>query len=364
MNFLFLYLDAFRQTGGIEKFNKAFMKALDDISKEDEFDYKAYSVCDDIPDNRYVQVEKHKGFKNNKYSFAINAFLEGLKSDLVVIGHLNLASIGLLIKIFKPKKKIILVAHGIEVWGKQNILKSRFLKKVDLILAVSSFTRNNILEYNDVPSEKVVIFHNTLDPYFSIPDKREKPGYLLERYGLTEKDRIILTITRVKKEEYYKGYDKVLEALPSIIKEVPEAKYILGGKYGPVEENRIRNIVSANKLGQYFILPGFIEEKELTDHYLLADVFILPSKKEGFGIVFIEAAVCGVPVIAGNKDGSVDALLNGKLGKLVDPDNSKELLNAIISLLKNPSSDQRNLVFENFGFERYKKRLRTLLVEN
>lgn len=359
-----LYLDAFRQIGGIEKFNKAFMKALYDISKDGEIHYKAFSVCDDKPDTRYIKVEKHKGFRNRKYSFAINAFLEGLKSDLVVIGHLNLASIGLLIKIFKPKKKMILVAHGLEVWEKQNILESRFIEKVDLILAVSNFTRNNILENNEVLPEKVVIFHNTLDPYFIIPEKNEKPEYLLNRYGLTTRNKIILTITRVNKLEEYKGYDKVLEALPDIIKEVPEVMYILGGKYGPVEEARIKNLVKAYKLEQHFILAGFIEEKELTDHYLLADVFIMPSTKEGFGIVFIEAAACGVPIIAGNKDGSTDALINGKVGKLIEPDNIDEIAESVITRLKIPSINYKNLVIENFGFDEFKKRLRTVLFDN
>ena len=80
-------------------------------------------------------------------------------------------------------------------------------------------------------------------------------------------------------------------------------------------------LVEEKNLTNNFILTGYIEDKELTDHYLLADVFVMPSTQEGFGIVFLEALVCGLPVIAGNKDGSVDALLNGKLGKLIDPDN-------------------------------------------
>ena len=106
------------------------------------------------------------------------------------------------------------------------------------------------------------------------------------------------------------------------------------------------------------------------DHFLLADVFIMPSRKEGFGIVFIEAMACGLPVIAGNKDGSCDALQNGALGSLIDPDNEAEILNALQQTfqkngqLSNPKSKARlqQKVKETFGFETYKHNLEKLLV--
>jgi phosphatidylinositol alpha-1,6-mannosyltransferase len=364
MKILFLYLDAFRQTGGIEKFNRAFMKALDDISKDGLINYKAFSVCDDLPETKYVSVHNHRGFRNRKFVFTINALFGGLKNDLLVIGHLNLAPVALLIKLAKPKIKMILIAHGIEVWKKQSFIKSKLIKKTDTILAVSKFTREKILEHNKLSPDKIKIFPNTLDPFFIPPDKKEKPNYLLERYGLSKDTEIILTITRINRYEVYKGYDLVLQVLPDIVKLFPNVKYLLCGKYGPFEETKLKQFVEQYKLADHFIFPGFIKEEELIDHYLLADVFVMPSKKEGFGIVFIEAAACGTPVIAGNKDGSVDALLNGQIGKLVDPDNLSEIKESIIDAIKNPVINNRDLLLENFGFEQFKKRLRMILIEN
>ena len=60
----------------------------------------------------------------------------------------------------------------------------------------------------------------------------------------------------------------------------------------------------------------------------------MPSKREGFGIVFLEALLHGLPVIAGNKDGSADPLLDGKIGLLIDPDNLKGISEAILSILE------------------------------
>lgn len=364
MKILFLYLDAFKQTGGIEKFNRAFIKALCEISNDKEINFRAISVYDSKPDNRYIGESKHTGFKGNKFFFIINSILNAFSFDTVVIGHLNLAPVGILIKIFKPNVKMILIAHGIEVWEKPPFIKSKLIKKSDTILAVSNFTKNKILVHNKIPPDKIKIFPNTLDPFFRPPDKKERPAYLMKRYGLTSEDKIILTVTRINSFESYKGYDKVLEVLPELIKKIPVIKYILCGKYGLAEEVRLKNLVNDNNLQAHFISPGFIKDEELIDHYLLADVFVMPSKKEGFGIVFIEAAACGTPVIAGNKDGSVDALLNGQIGKLVDPDNLNEIKESIIDIIENPVTNNRDLVIENFGFDQFKKRLRAMLIEN
>ena len=85
-------------------------------------------------------------------------------------------------------------------------------------------------------------------------------------------------------------------------------------------------------------LVGPISDDEKVDFYNLAEVYILPSKFEGFGIVFIEALSCGVPVIASNAYGCPEGLMHGKLGTLVDPDDSDSIAKAIISnLSKNPT---------------------------
>lgn len=364
MNILFLYLDAFLQTGGIEKFNRAFMKALQDISGEQNYTFKAVSVYDNDFDARYIDETNYKGFKGNRVCFTVKTLFSFFKYDVVILGHLNLAAVGVLIKLLRPKTRIILIAHGIEVWDEQPFMKARLLKQADVILAVSNFTKSKILEHNDISPDKIKIFPNTIDPYFKLPNAKEKPNYLLERYGLSKDTKIILTITRINRHEVYKGYDLVLQVLPDIVNLFPNVKYLLCGKYGPFEEARLKQLVEKYKLEDHFILTGYVKDEELIDHYLLGDVFALPSKKEGFGIVFIEALICGLPVIAGNKDGSVDALLNGKAGKLIDPENSEELSEAIVDLLNEPSVDNREIVLENFSFDQFKKRLRTILIEN
>jgi phosphatidylinositol alpha-1,6-mannosyltransferase len=357
MKIHFLILSAFKFTGGLEKFNRAFMKALDDISLEQHFELFVKSSHDTMPDEKYIAKEKFKGYTGNKLKFAINCLSEAGKIDTVFVGHINLAPVAVLLKLLNPKIKLILIGHGIEIWQKQKLFKKLLLKWSDKILAVSNFTKKQIVNNNGIAADKIIIFPNTLDPYFKLPQNYSKPDYLLKRYNIDRKTKIILTITRITKYEGYKGYDQILNALPSVIKEVPDIKYILGGKYDVIEEKRLKEKVKSLGLEKHFILTGFIKEEELTDHYLLADVFILPSKGEGFGIVFIEAAACGVPVIAGNQDGSVDALINGKLGKLINPDDIEEITKSIVALLSESKLKSNKDVTANFGFNRFKDKL-------
>ena len=113
------------------------------------------------------------------------------------------------------------------------------------------------------------------------------------------------------------------------------------------------------------VFAGFVPDEELSEHYNLCDLFAMPSKAEGFGIVYLEALACGKPVLAGNKDGSRDALNDGELGLLVDPDNTAEIASETIRVLRrqhpHPNLFHPELlcqrVTELFGFETFKRKV-------
>ncbi len=109
-------------------------------------------------------------------------------------------------------------------------------------------------------------------------------------------------------------------------------RYILVGRGD--DAARIQAMARELRLESAVTMPGFVEERELADHYRLADVFAMPSTGEGFGIAFLEALACGTPVLAGNRDGSVDAVDGGKLGLLVDPMDVHRIEEGLIALLR------------------------------
>ncbi len=356
---IFLYLKAFSGVGGIEKFNKAFMKALTDLAAENKMQFKVVSPYDVMPDERYVSLQNFQGFNKNKISFVYHLIINAYNCDTLIVGHINLSIVALLMKVFNPSLKIILITHGIEVWYTLPSIKRKLLRNCDLVLAVSNFTKNKIIERHGIEDEKIQILHNTIDPYLVVPDKFEKPKYLLERYQVNENVKIILTVTRITKQDQYKGYDLVLECLPELMNADENFLYLLVGKIDFEEKVRLNKKIADLKISEKVRLIGYVEESELIDHYQLADIFILPSKKEGFGIVFIEALTYGLSVIAGNQDGSVDALKNGELGSLIDPGNISEIRKTILKYinekqLKNKYSEN---AIRTYAFKFFRKNI-------
>ncbi|MGI8893140.1 MAG: glycosyltransferase, partial [Bacteroidia bacterium] len=192
-----------------------------------------------------------------------------------------------------------------------------------------------------------------------------KPDYVMQRYRITKRDKVLITVCRLSSAEKYKGYDKVIEVFPEILHVLPDTRYILAGKYDENEKKRISAMLKSNSLGKNVILAGFIPENELSDHYKLGDLFVMPSQGEGFGIVYLEAMACGIPVLTGNKDGSKELVEKLNIGFSVDPDNKKALSLAIISMLQVEKTDKNSIsvqVEDIFGFSRFKARVAELVL--
>lgn len=365
---LFLNLTTFSKTGGIERFNKCFLKALSLLDEQKLTDSYSYSAYDDGVNEKYFPKNKYHGSNANKLTFVIQSIFAARKFDIIFLGHINMAIIGVAIKKLYPSKKIILITHGIDVWRTLGGAKARILKTADYILSVSSFTKSKLIELHQVDADKVIVFHNTIDPFFQMPESVERINSFDKRYGIGTDDFVIYTLTRLSSTELFKGYDRVIEAISGLVKQYKNIRYIIAGKYDEDEKKRIDSLIEHYNLQNNVMLAGFIDETELVDHYRMADLYIMPSKKEGFGIVFIEALVCGVPVVAGNADGSVDALLNGELGTLVNPDSTDEIKEAIVLHLENNYMAKekeriniRQKTLDNFSFERYKQRLEAFI---
>lgn len=325
--------------------------------------FSMYGKEEAVDGNSYFPQTKFSSFSNNKIGFVLKSIMAGRHKDIVLMSHVNLLVPGILIKLVHPRVKLVLIVHGIEVWRPIAAWKKYLLRKIDLFLPVSHFTKDKMKALYGLAEEKFSVMNNCLDPFLEKPLQKGKPGYLMERYGLTPENQILLTVSRMADTEQYKGYDRVLEALPGLIDQYPNLRYLLVGKSDTLEKQRLEAIIIKLGLQDRVIFTGFVPDEEMALHFSLGNLFIMPSEKEGFGIVFIEAMFYGLPVIAGNKDGSADALCNGELGTIVDPDNIAEITAAIKKVLDAPQQnkpDADKLMYQ-FNYSWYKRKLHKCL---
>jgi glycosyltransferase involved in cell wall biosynthesis len=362
---MFLTLRTFSLTGGIEKVSKVAGKALYELCENAGTDMTVYSMYDDEKDvdEKYIPKKNFKGFGIKRLRFTRKAVLRGIKNDLIILSHINLLPVGCLIRFFSPNTKLVLIAHGIEAWKAFKGLRKKMLFQCDQVICVSQYTRQALINLNHFPAEKISVLNNCLDPYLQKPVEKKRNEDLLRKYHLHNDDTVLMTLTRLAARERYKGYDIVIESLKELRKTNPALKYLIIGKYDAEEKQRLDKLIKEAALEPHVIFTGFVADEELAEHFNLADIYIMPSEKEGFGIVFIEAMYYNKPVIAGNKDGSVDALLNGDLGLLVNPESLEEVSDGIMKMLNNRQAylPRRELLMQHFSYPVYKEKWKGIL---
>ena len=285
------------------------------------------------------------------------------RPDLTLSTHINLGPIAHLAKRIL-RIPFMLVAHGLDVHPSL-VTASRLkaLRAADRILAVSSWTKQRVLELGDIDDSRIDILPDTFEETrFTAGPKSAK---FAERYNLQAGEKVILTVARLNPGEGYKGYNRVVQALPAIRAACGAVRFLIVGK----GDDRARVESLARELGVVTAVSfaGFVPDDELADYYRLADVFAMPSSGEGFGIVFLEAMACGTPVLAGNCDGSVDALDGGRFGRLVDPTSVEAVAQGIIDLLNKQGDpvwfDRTALsqaVVQRFGRQAFRGKLRKI----
>ena len=291
------------------------------------------------------------------YAHAAVRLARELRPDVIICGHISLLPVAALAKRVSGRAydtHLWLETHGIEVWDPRGTRWRRLLAACDLITTVSRYTRRRLLEWCELPESRIKVCSNTIRlESFSPGDRQE---YLEERYGVRGR-RVLMTVARMALAEGYKGQDRVLQVLPRLLDRYEDLTYVVVGD----GDDRPRLEEMARDLGvrRRVVFTGRIPEHEKLDHYRLADAFAMPSTGEGFGLAFLEAAACGVPVLGGNVDGSCDALVDGQLGVACDPRDSEQLLAGLIEVLEREPGVPADLA--RFDFPHFRAHVHRLL---
>ena len=358
---MFLSLYTYGLTGGIEKVCRTFTDVLQDLTEGNSLKkHFTLSLHDGKAKNRHYQ-----SFGGRIGLFSLSTFKKSLSATTIILSHINLLPLARLIRIVSPKKQIILFAHGIEVWRPLARWQRDFLSKIE-IWAVSNYTADRIKKEHSIDGQNIHVLNNSLPKDFALINEDQDLELTTSKYNIRKNSKVLLTVCRLSSAEQYKGYDLVLQSLKDLIRIYPELRYFIVGKADEAEQKRVENLIVGYKLEEHVTLTGYVSDAEIRQFYQLADIFVMPSKGEGFGLVFTEALVNGCRVLAGNADGSSDALLNGEMGLLVNPENAGEIYAGLIQLLNQPLNEievkaRRDKVIENFGYDKYLAKAKALL---
>jgi phosphatidylinositol alpha-1,6-mannosyltransferase len=279
--------------------------------------------------------------------------------DILYLGHVNLSPLGLALRLVHPRIQYWVAVHGVEVWQPLPFLRRMGLRHARGVLSVSAFTAAHAVKAQKLDPARVFLLPPALDPSFT--QDAGEDGAL----SIPPRSRLLLTVGRLISDEPGKGVDGVIRALPAVLKAVPNLFYVVVG--GGSLQPQLEKLARESPTRDHILFIGKLRVEELKTYYSKADVFVMPSRQEGFGIVFLEAMAMGTPVIASNHGGVPEIVRDSVTGFLVDQDDIEGLTDRLILLLRDEALRKmigeagRKQVEENYSFTRFQQRLTQIL---
>jgi phosphatidylinositol alpha-1,6-mannosyltransferase len=304
---LALVTDTFGGHGGIAQYNQDFLEALAAGGGASIMVLPRHaSEWDAVP-----ATIRQEPARPGRLVYAVMALLTAFcqRTDIVFCGHLYMAPLAWLIARLK-RARLVIQMHGIEAWPRPSRLRRAATEAADLVLCVSRHTRACVLGWAAIAPERVVVVPNTVAEEFAPGNSRE----LRDALGLAGK-RVLLTVGRMDARERYKGHDRVIAAIPDLVRRGNDVVYIVIGQGD--DRARLERLAQQTGVAERVRFLGAVAMRQLAEAYRMADLFVMPSTGEGFGIAFLEAMASGTPALGLAVAGAHDALADGELGTAV-----------------------------------------------
>ncbi len=355
---LLLLPEVFQSAGGIQTFCRSLCLAAGRWAEANGALLDAFVLNDaGSPDARYVNGGFHSytgaGKSKARFISGVLRQLVAAPPDLLIIGHVSLSPLAL----FCPggRVKTCVIGYGIEAWRPLGWAERKALRAADTVLAISDFTRDELIKRNGLAPDRVKLFPCSLDPHWTAggdPSRQTTPPMLL-------------TVCRLMKEDSYKGVDSVIRSLPAVIEEVGAVDYRVVGDGDDLP--RLKRLAEEMGVSGYVTFTGVIRGDELIEHYRQCSLFVMPSEGEGFGIVFLEAMAHARPVIGGAHAGTLSVIEDGESGILVERNDTAKLARSIVRVLKSKELSERlgraghERLQRLFTFQRFESNLGSLI---
>lgn len=218
-----------------------------------------------------------------------------------------------------PFQKIKMVDHRVGTYFALRL-------GVNYIITVSHYLEKELIEFYKIPKENIQVIYNGVDIKRFNPEINGEEIRI--RYGIG-KSPLVLFVGRLAP---YKGAHFLIRAIPYILKEVPDTKFLITGaaRFDNIE---MGELILNSKIRDSLIFTGYVADGDIPKIYSACDVFCYPSLWEGFGLTPAEAQACGKPVVAFNHCAIPEVVENQKTGILAKPGDFMTLAKAIIFLL-------------------------------
>jgi len=210
--------------------------------------------------------------------------------------------------------------------------EKRLMKRSDALIAVSMYTRRELVELYGVAEEKIHVIYNGVDVQ---KFKNRGEGVDLRReLGIEEGQKVILCVGRLY---YRKGLTMLLRSIPRVVQKFADVRVLISGEGFKRNEENLQELAEKLKIDDFVMFLGYFPDERLPDLYATADLFVLPALYENFPFAILEAQSTGLPVISTQVGGIPEFLINNENGLLVESGDPEQLAQAILILLQDPA---------------------------
>ncbi|GAC1674279.1 MAG: glycosyltransferase family 4 protein [Candidatus Acidiferrum sp.] len=330
---LFTELEA---TGGVQRAGRHLAAVLNEYASSHGMECRLLSL-NDSPELHRMSVGGREfvftGADRSKARFTAAAIQAGRRHPkFVLAAHPNLAPVAQAIRLTAPRLKSIVWTHGVEVWEPLSALRQKSLRRATLVVAPSRDTANHVSSQQHVRQDRIRIIPWALDPGFETPPAESSSSALPANFPA---GRVILTVGRWNSNERYKGMDTLITALPRLLMRCPELNLVVVGEGD--DRDWLEHMAEKNGVRRHVHFLSGLSHAELLACYTACELFALPSRGEGFGLVYLEAMARGKPVIGGAHGGAPEVIDDGATGYLVQHGDPVQLTTSIEALLENPA---------------------------
>jgi phosphatidyl-myo-inositol dimannoside synthase len=244
---------------------------------------------------------------------------------LVIVSHARLAPLSL--PLVARGARLAIYLHGVEVWRPLRRLERTAFRRASALVGNSRYT--------------IRMFQTTNPEFARAAVAHCPPGVVpvaVAAQPAPSREPVVLTVGRLWAEERYKGHDRLLDIWPKVLEEVGSARLVIVGD-GDDRPRLAQRIVAAG-LQESIHLLGRVPRRQLDELYGTCDLFVMPSAREGFGLVFLEAMSAARPCI-GAIGAASEIIVPGVTGVLVDAHDPRGLRDAVVHLLRDPATRRR-----------------------